>query len=301
MPNRRRRKLSTAMSAVAALAVASPVAIAALSDASTSTNAAPQHREFVQAALVTDLPNELLGALSQGLSQFGVNLPPMPTGILTGSAPTSPTTLTSPGLTSPGLTSPGLTAPGLTSPGLTTPGLTAPPLTTPGLTTPGLTTPGLTTPGLTTPGLTTPGLTTPGLTTPGLTTPGLTTPGLTNPALTNPALTSPAGSLPGLTTPSATTGLPGVNEIPIADPIGLDPLGGGAGSYPILGDPSLGMPAATGGGSGGLLGDLSSAAQTLGASQAIDLLKGMVMPMITGAIQSGAAPAAAAAAAPAPA
>jgi hypothetical protein len=50
-----------------------------------------------------------------------------------------------------------------------------------------------------------------------------------------------------------------------------------------------------------LLGDLSSAAQTLGASQAIDLLKGMVMPMITGAIQSGAAPAAAAAAAPAPA
>ena len=74
MPNRRRRKLSTAMSAVAALAVASPVAVAALSDAS-STNAAPQHREFTQAALVTDLPNELLGALSQGLSQFGVNLP----------------------------------------------------------------------------------------------------------------------------------------------------------------------------------------------------------------------------------
>ena len=109
MPNRRRRKLSTAMSAVAALAVASPVAVAALSDAS-STNAAPQHREFTQAALVTDLPNELLGALSQGLSQFGVNLP---SGILGGAGSPS-TALTSPGLT-PGLTSPGLT-PGLTSP-----------------------------------------------------------------------------------------------------------------------------------------------------------------------------------------
>ena len=84
MPNRRRRKLSTAMSAVAALAVASPVVVAALSDGSNTEQAAPQHREFVQAALVTDLPNELLGALSQGLSQFGINLPPMPTGLLTG-------------------------------------------------------------------------------------------------------------------------------------------------------------------------------------------------------------------------
>ena len=55
------------------------------------------------------------------------------------------------------------------------------------------------------------------------------------------------------------------------------------------------MPAATSTGSGGLLGDLSSAAQTLGAGQAIDLLKGMVMPAITSAMQ-GAVPAAAAAA-----
>ena len=314
MPNRRRHKLSTAMSAVAALAVASPVAVAALSGASDTDQAAPQHREFVQAALVTDLPNELLGALSQGLSQFGINLPPMPTGLLTGSGAPAATTLTSPGLTSPGLTSPGLTAPGLTAPGLTAPGLTAPGLTTPGLTAPGLTTPGLTTPGLTTPGLTTPGLTAPGATTPGLTTPGLTVPpvaatgpsltdasltnpALSNPALTNPALTSPAGAVPGLTTPGSLTGLPGAGEIPIADPIGLDP----AGTYPILGgDPSLGLgaPAAASGG-GGLLGNLSSAAQTLGAGQAIDLLKGMVMPAITGAIQSGAAPAAAAAAVPA--
>jgi hypothetical protein len=45
------------------------------------------------------------------------------------------------------------------------------------------------------------------------------------------------------------------------------------------------------------LGDLSSAAQTLGASQAIDLLKGMVMPMITGAMQNASAAAAAPAAA----
>jgi GLTT repeat (6 copies) len=299
VPNRRRRKLSTAMSAVAALAVASPVAVAALSDAS-STNAAPQHREFTQAALVTDLPNELLGALSQGLSQFGVNLPPLPTGLLTGSgAPSS--ALTSPGLP-PGLTSPGLT-PGLASPGLTAPGLTAPGLTAPGaLTTPGLTTPGLTTPGLSTPGLTTPGLTAPGLSVPPVsaTTPGLTDAGLTNPALTNPGLTSPSGAVPGLTTPVTPTGLGGLGETPIADPIGLDPA---AGTYPILGgDPSLGLGAPASSGSGGLLGDLSSAAQTLGASQAIDLLKGMVMPAITGAIKSGvpaaaaAAPAAAAAA-----
>ena len=296
MPNRRRRKLSTAMSAVAALAVASPVAVAALSDAS-STNAAPQHREFTQAALVTDLPNELLGALSQGLSQFGVNLP---SGILGGAGSPS-TALTSPGLT-PGLTSPGLT-PGLTSPGLTAPGLTAPGLTAPGaaLTTPGLTTPGLTTPGLTTPGLTTPGLTAPGLSVPPVsaTTPGLTDAGLTNPALTNPGLTSPSGAVPGLTTPVTSTGLGGLGRTR-SDPIGLDPA---AGTYPILGgDPSLGLGAPASSGSGGLLGDLSSAAQSLGASQAIDLLKGMVMPAITGAIKSGvpaaaaAAPAAAAAA-----
>jgi len=283
------------MSAVAALAVASPVAVVALSDLSTTTDAAPQHREFVQASLVTDLPNELLGALSQGLSQFGVNLPPLPTGLLTGAGAPSATTLTSP-LTTPGLTSP-LTTPGLTSPGLTAPGLTAP-----GLTNPALTSPGLTTPGLTTPGLTNPGLTTPGLTTPGLTTPALGDAGLTNPALTNPALTSPAGALPGLTTPPANTGLglPGAGEVPISDPVGLDPT---SGTYPILGgDPSLGLGApAASSGSGGLLGDLSSAAQTLGAGQAIDLLKGMVMPAITGAIQHGAAAPAAAAAAAVPA
>ena len=81
-------------------------------------------------------------------------------------------------------------------------------------------------------------------------------------------------------------GLPAPGEVPISAPIGLDPA---AGTYPILGgDPGLGasslgaMPS-TGG--GGLLGDLSSAAQQLGAGQAIDLLKGVVMPMITSAMK----------------
>ena len=74
------------MSAVAALAVASPVAVVAVSDLSDEHQARrPQHREFVQAALITDLPNELMSALSQGLSQFGINLPPLPTSLLTGS------------------------------------------------------------------------------------------------------------------------------------------------------------------------------------------------------------------------
>ena len=206
MPNRRRRKLSTAMSAVAALAVASPFAVVAASELYADAQPAAQNPEFTQAAVVTDLPNELLSALSQGLSQFGVTLPPLPTGLSpAGAQPISAgPALASPGLGVPGLTNPALAAPGLTSPGLTTPGLTTPGLTTPGLTTPGLTTPGLTTPGLTTPGLTTPGLTTPGLTTPGLTTPDLTVPGA-------------LGTSPGL-------GLG--TEQPIGAPIGLDPMAG---------------------------------------------------------------------------
>ena len=79
MPNRRRRKLSTAMSAVAALAVASPCAYFLVYE-STSGPKPVEHHEFKQAAVMTDLPNELMGALSpgRGLSQFGVNLPPIP-------------------------------------------------------------------------------------------------------------------------------------------------------------------------------------------------------------------------------
>ncbi|KAA1250984.1 hypothetical protein F0Q45_06820, partial [Mycobacterium simiae] len=130
MPNRRRRKLSTAMSAVAALAVASPCAYFLVYESTADTKPTEQH-EFVRAASVADLPSELMSALSQGLSSFGINLPPVPS--LTGSSGTG---LTSPGLTSPGLTSPGLTSPGLTSPGLTSPGLTSPGLTSPGLTSP---------------------------------------------------------------------------------------------------------------------------------------------------------------------
>jgi hypothetical protein len=281
------------MSAVAALAVASPAAVVALSDLSARTHPPTQHRQFVQAAMITDLPNELMSALSQGLSQFGINLPPMPTSLLTGSGSSTPG-LTAPGLT-PGLTAPGLT-PGLTAPGLTTPGaglspltgagpaLTDAALTNPALTNPALASPAGQLPGLTTPGLPTAGLPTAGLTTPGLTTPGLATPGLTTPGLTTP----PAGIDPALASPiSNAAALPAPNAVPI----GLDPA---AGTYPIVGDPSLGGAPATGG-SGGIFGDLSSMASQLGAGQAIDLLKGMVMPAIMSAVKPAGAPAAAAA------
>ena len=259
MPNRRRRRLSTATSAFAALAVASPFAYIAISSVAADIKPAPEHHEFVRAASMTDLPGELMGALSQGLSQFGVTLPPIPA--LTGV--TSPDSTSLPGFGSSGLASPGLTSPGLTSPGLTSPGLA-----TPGLTSPGLT----------------PGAT-PGLATPGLATPGAT-PGLTDPSLANPGLTSPGGLTPGLTSP---TGFGGAgaspSELPISDPIGLDP--GAGGTYPILGDPSLGAAPAP---SGGLVSDMMSAANQLGAGQAIDLLKGMIMPGLMNAAHGAAAP-----------
>ena len=305
MPNQRRRRLSTTMSAVAALAVASPFAAIAVTELVAHNNA-PQHRDFVAASSATDLPSELISALTQGLSQFGVNLPPVP-GFTNGAAATGYPGLGTPGLGTPGLGTPGLTTPGLGTPGLTTPGLGTPGLTTPGLTDPslaptgisttsGLTTPGLTTPGLTSPGLTTPGLTSPGLTTPGLATPGLTTPGLTTPTLTDPSLTSPGLTSPGLTSPD---GLIGSDGLPLTSPtgLGLDPGQGLDGTYPILGDPALG--AAPQSGSGGLVSDLMSAANQLGAGQAIDLIKGVLIPSITQAAQ-GAAPAAAAPAVPLP-
>ena len=234
VPNRRRRKISTAMSAVGALAVATPVA--ALSVIGLSSQPSAEHREFTRAAVVTDLPNEILSALQQGLSQFGINLPPLPTGL------------------SPAGAQPVQTGP--------------------------------LSPGLTTPALTTPGLTTPALTTPGLTTPALTTPGLTTPQIgVDPLLTSPAAGTIGL---------------PIEQPISA-PLGPIAGTYPILGDPSLGMPMAPVESSTGIIGDLSSAANQLGVGQAIDLLKGVLMPGITQAMQGAAASAAAAPVAAAPA
>ena len=291
MPNQRRRKVSTAMSAVAALAVASPFAVIGVIEL--TSHKAPEQREFTRAAVVTDLPNEIMSALQAGLSQFGINIPPLPTGLSpSGAQPVQ----TGPALTTPSLTSPGLTAPGLTTPGLTTPGLTTPGLTTPGLSTPGLTTPGLTTPGLTTPGLTTPGLTTPGISTPA----AAAVPSLTDPGLTNPALTSPGLTAPGLTTPQigSTPALGGIG-LPTEQPISA-PLAP-AGTYPILGDPSLGLPTVPASGSTGIIGDLSSAANQLGVGQAMDLLKGVVMPGITQAIQNSASAAAAAPAAAAPA
>jgi hypothetical protein len=268
VPNRRRRRLSTATSAVAALAVASPFAVIAVSELTAGGTPAPQHHEFVQAAQITDLPNELMSALQQGLSQFGIVVPNMPSSI---TGPSSATTTSMPGLTTPGsLTTPGLAAPGAAAPGLTTPAGAMPAMTTPGLSVPPVT--------ATTPSLTDPSLTNPGLTSP-TATPGLTAPAAGALAGPNAALTSPIGSASGL------------GGAPIGDP-------GLAGTYPILGDPSLAAaPAASGG--GGLMSDLSQAANQLGVSQGIDLLKGVLMPSIMGAIKSG-APAAAAAPAPPP-
>jgi hypothetical protein len=279
VPNRRRRKLSTAMSAVAALAVASPCAYFLVYE-STAGNKPPEHHEFKQAAVMSDLPGELLGALSQGLSQFGINLPPVPA--LSGNSGTT-TGLTSPGLGTTGLGTTGLGTTGLGTTGLPSMGMTP---ATPGLATTGAlpTTPGAlpTTPGAlpTTPGA------------------GM------NPALSNPSLTSPAGIAPGL----------GGTEVPIgalqtgAAPAGLDPSPGADGMYPILGDPSTlgsGSPLGTGGlggggnGGGGLVNDMMQAANQLGAGQAIDLLKGLVMPAIMQGVHGGAvAPGAAAGALP---
>ena len=83
--------------------------------------------------------------------------------------------------------------------------------------------------------------------------------------------------------------LGGPGEVPISTPVGLDP--GADGTYPILGDPSTlggGMPSGTGGGgSGGLVNDVMQVANQLGASQAIDLIKGMVMPAIMQQVQQG--------------
>ena len=285
MPNRRRRRLSTAVSAVAALAVASPAAVVAVSDLSENAKPPTQHRQFVQAAMITDLPNELMSALSQGLSQFGINLPPLPTSLLTGSGASTPTTLTSPGLGTSSLTTPALGTSPLTTPS----SLGAAPATTPGLGLPS-TPSALTDAALTNPALTNPALTSP-LGTPAVgalpATPGLTATGLTTP---------PAGT-DALSPISSAAALPAPGEVPISAPIGLDPA---AGTYPILGDPSLGAVPATSG-SGGLISDVMNAANTLGAGQAIDLLKGVLMPAIMSAVKPAGAPAADAAAAAIPA
>ncbi len=89
--------------------------------------------------MVTDLPGEVMSALQSSLSQFGVVVPNMPSGII-GPAAHRPRRALG-GLTAPAAT-PGLTTPGLTAPGLTAPGLTAP--TAAGLTDPALANPALT-------------------------------------------------------------------------------------------------------------------------------------------------------------
>ncbi|MFV0494923.1 hypothetical protein [Mycobacterium sp.] len=283
MPNRRRRKLSTAMSAVAALAVASPCAYFLVYQATADTKPV-EHHEFVRAASIADLPGELLGALSQGLSQFGVNLPPVPA-LNTSGAST--------GLDSTGL---GM-SPGLTSPGLGGTDYYTSPALTPGLSPyePGVLTP------LSPTDPSGVGIN-PALTNPGLTSPTGLTPGLTSPTGLTPGLTSPTGLTPGLTSPTGLSPVIGTGEVPISAPIGLDP--GLDGTYPILGD-TYGLggydpyspygPAATGStGSGGLVNDLMDVANQLGAGQAIDLLKGLVMPAITQGMQGGGAAAPAA-------
>jgi hypothetical protein len=301
------------MSAVAALAVASPAAVIAVSDLSDSTNPPTQHRQFVQAATITDLPNELMSALSQGLSQFGINLPPMPGSLLTGSGSSTPATLTTPGLGTSPLTPPGgLGLP--PSPTATVPDLAAanPTLTNPALT-PALTSPvgvppggalppapGANTAGVLPPA---PGANTAGVLPPA---PGANTAGVLPPApganTTTGLTTTPAGTDPALAAPiSNGAALPAPGEVPItSSPIGLglDPAAGSfpAAGYPAL-DPSLsGVPATTSGG-GGLLSDIMSAADQLGAGQAIDLLKGVLMPAIMSAMKPAGAPAADAAAA----
>src|SRR4051794_28776657 len=140
VPNRRRRRLSTAMSAVAALAVASPFAVSALSELTAANNPEPQKHDFVQAAMITDLPSEIMSALQSSLSQFGVVVPNMPSGIL-GSPSTATTGV--PGLASPGLTAPTLTAPGATPPATGAPALLDPSgaLNDPNLANPALTNP----------------------------------------------------------------------------------------------------------------------------------------------------------------
>ena len=274
MPNRRRRKLATTMSAVAALAVASPCAFFLVYESTAGTKPV-EHHEFTRASSMTDLPGELIGALTQGLSQFGVNLPPIPA--LTGNSGAS-------GTTTPGL---GSAATGTTGLGSLLSPSTALPST-------GATTPGLGSAATGTSGLG--GLLSPSTALPST---GATTPGLLSPstALPSTGLLSPTTALPstGLTTPNPalTSPLSGAGEVPITTPTGLDP--GLDGTYPVLGDTSGlgGASSSSSSGNGGIIDDVMGVANKLGATQAIDLLKGLIMPAITQAAQNGAAGAAA--------
>ncbi|RFD27164.1 hypothetical protein MUBE_00540 [Mycobacterium uberis] len=110
MPNRRRRKLSTVINAVAALAVASPCAYFLVYESTTGAKPIPEHHEFKQAAAIADLSGEVMSALFQGLSQFGINMPSVPALTGTGDAGNG---LSTPNSINPGLGTPRLTAPDL--------------------------------------------------------------------------------------------------------------------------------------------------------------------------------------------
>ncbi len=249
------------MSAVAALAVASPFAVTAVSESMAQSAPVPEEHEFVQAAMITDLPGEIMSALQSTLSQFGIAIPTMPS--IFGSTDTATSTAMMPG----GL--PNLGTP--TTPVLPTIGTPSTPLTA-------LNTPAPTSV-LEDPNLANPSLT--GTVT--TTTPGTLT--TATPAGTATALT------PGLVTPNVNSTLTGspsgastlTSEMPITALSGPDQLG-----YPVM-DPSLlAVPTTSAPASGGLVSALSNAVSG-GASQVIDLLKGII------AMATTAAPAAAAA------
>ena len=123
--------------------------------------------------------------------------------------------------------------------------------------------------------------------------PALTPLPAANQALPNAAMTSPTAP-GGLTTPQ----VPGTDPAPISNGVvvpepGEVPI---SGTYPILGGDPLGtsslgaVPTNTGG--GGIIDDINSAAETLGVGEAMDLFKGLVMPLMTSAMKSATLPAA---------
>ena len=95
--------------------------------------------------------------------------------------------------------------------------------------------------------------------------------------------------------------VPAPGQVPISGvgAPGLDPLGPAANTFPLLGgDPGLGLgtsslgavPANTGGGR--IIDEVNSAAESLGVGEAMDLFKGLVMPLMTSAMKSATLPAA---------
>ena len=123
--------------------------------------------------------------------------------------------------------------------------------------------------------------------------PALTPLPAANQALPNAAMTSPTAP-GGLTTPQVPGTDPALisNGVVVPEP-GEVPI---SGTYPILGGDPLGtsslgaVPANTGGGR--IIDEVNSAAETLGVGEAMDLFKGLVMPLMTSAMKSATLPAA---------